>query len=125
MRYVTIPEDINLVHPRTKEPSSDKKTFIDVAYDIWFNDPKGNAEGPLGLRRWMKMVDAFDASHQPGSVVALEESDFAVLKSVVEKPTASYQPLIAIQMDAFAKAILDAPSKDPRGEDTKPHKKNK
>lgn len=114
MRYVTIPSDITLKNPRTKELSKDTKSFVSYAYEVWFNDPKANT-GPLKLRAWMKMVDAFDAT-KPGDVVELQETDYEALKAVVEAPGTVYPPLFAIQLDAFSAAVLDAPSKDPRAE---------
>lgn len=115
MRYITVPAPIQLVQPRTKEPFKEEpKKFLDYAYEIWLNDTKGNSKGPLKLRRWMKMVDAFDASAEPGSIIALDDEDWSVLKEVVEEPKVAYPPLLACQLDAFAQAVLEASTKDPR-----------
>lgn len=123
MRYITIPETVRLKNPRTKadfEGNDSSKSFIDYAFEVWFNDPRISEEGPVKLRRWMKMVDTFEKYCNPGDVLALDEEDWRLLKMIVEKPKVSYPPLIASQFDSYSVAILDAPDVDPRKESTAP-----
>lgn len=114
MRYITIPHDIALVNVRTKavlpEPP---KNFLDVAYDLWFDDIDVNKGGPVQLRRWMKMVDAFAVS-KPGDVVVVDEAEWLKLKGIVENPKKAHPPLTGVQLMAFFEAILNAPETDPK-----------
>jgi len=115
MRYIVIPAPVQFINPRTKVAYTDPpKTFLDCAYDIWFNDVRASEAGPVALRRWMKMIDAFEAASEAGSVVALEDEDWKTLKEIVEHPKAAYPPLLAYQLDSFAAAILEATTKAPK-----------
>jgi hypothetical protein len=123
MRYITVPPHITLKNPRTKQPFEDKgstKPFIDYAFEVWFNDPRASENGPAKLRRWMKMVDAFEKYCNPGDVVTLDDEDWTLLKTIIEAPKMSYPPLVAIQFDPFTVAVLEAPDTDPRKEPTTP-----
>lgn len=115
MRYVTIPDPIQLKHPRTKEDlPGDPKTFLDYAHDLWFNDPRVSESGPMKLRRWMKMVDKFEKFNKPGDVVVLDDTDWDRLKSIINEPKLVLPPLTMAQLLPFAIAVLDAPDEDPR-----------
>lgn len=117
MRYIIVPPTVILRNPRTKQPFEGEgvmKTFLDYAFEVWFNDPRVSKNGPVKLRRWMKMVDVFEKYCNPGDVVVLDEEDWKQLKVIVEQPEASFPPLIAYQFDAFSSAVLDAPDVDPR-----------
>lgn len=115
MKFVTIPGPVKLLNYKTKQPLPEpEKTFLDYAYDVWFNDPRVSKAGPAVLRQWMKMIDAFEAAKEPGSVAAIEDTPYGMLKGYIEAPEASYPPTLAAQCECFPSAVLGAPDKDPR-----------
>lgn len=114
-RYIVVPESISLRHPRTREVLADApKSFIDYAYEVWFNDMSISEKGPVQLRLWMKMIDKFDKYSAAGCCVVLSSEEYAMLKAVVQAPKACYAPLVSAQLLPFVDAVLDAAEKDPR-----------
>jgi hypothetical protein len=116
MHFFQIPHDI-LVKDRVTD-KTEKLSFVRYANLIWLNDsrwetPKSN------LARLVKVVTEFDKA--PGEWAMLEDSEWLILKSIIETPGTGpggpilLTPLVQIQVGpTFEGVVLDAPTKDPR-----------
>ena len=116
MHYLQIPHAIEVTDRKT----GGKQTipFRDFALTLWLNDSRW--EKPrTNLARLGIIAPEFDKS--AGEWIALEDQDYAILKSIIETPGTGptgepllYVPLIHLQLTPFEKAVLDAPTTDPR-----------
>jgi hypothetical protein len=108
MRYLTIPATITVTAPPELGPAPPEALpFIKFALLCWLDDPRA-IEGAFSRQvRWSKVIDAFRAA-QPGSVLALEDEDYATLRPIVESPQRRLPPTIATQVLAYSRAVLDA-----------------
>lgn len=105
MKTIKVPRDIVLVDPITGA-SGDTLAFKNTAIYLWLNDPRANS-GPVSTARWSKVIDQFIAC-TPDSSIYLEDEDYNLLKNIVETPQAKYPPLVARQVIAFDRAVIDA-----------------
>lgn len=118
MHYVQIPHAIQLQDPITKK-GGEIVTFQKYAHDLWLNDPRW--ESPkANLARLMVVLPLL--GKPAGEWVELEDQDWVILKSIIDVPgngsggaPTLYAPLVQIQLGpVFEKAVLEAPTKDPR-----------
>lgn len=125
MYYIKIPEDIVL---RDQEGNP-----------ILIRGKDGEVIGeapPANFLRWLKtnvLVDqklgksskdilaASDVIEKVGKAedkqwefLELTDSEWSMLKPVVEEPSGGYNPAVAVQLTPFLRAFLNAPTEDPR-----------
>jgi hypothetical protein len=116
MKHFQVPSDIQLRNPQTGESikgadgKSITKKFLVHAFDCWLNDSRAG-EGPVNLRRWMKVVEIFKAAT---TWISLEDQDYSILRTIVESPKNTYaNPLIDMQLLPFSEAVLGAVDEKP------------
>ncbi len=109
MRYITIPEDIDLVDNVTDEPLGQTARFLDVLLGGFCRDAKWGASTDA-LFSCMAVRDAVRGK-QSGDVVEVESADWERLVAIVREPTAPYNPILAVQTRTFFDAVLKAPDK--------------
>jgi hypothetical protein len=114
MRYITIPADIIVTPHREIAPDArpEAVSFKKYALNIWLNDERATQGAFTRLVRWSHVIDAFDAV-KAGDVLALEDEDYATLRSIAEQPKAFFPPTIAVRLLPFTQAVLDAPETKP------------
>lgn len=115
MRTIVVPEPIQLVDAVTGK-AGDIADFRTYAYKIWLNDPRWN-DSISRRARLVLVCKEFDK--RPGETIILEDSDYDVLKEIIEKPLRdqngnvfAYQPLAQIQVDEFVRLVLNATKAD-------------
>lgn len=120
MHYFTIPHDV-LVHNRTAGPgrlARESMSFITYANVVWLND----ARWQMPKRNMAALVQVVaELDKAPGSVAALEDAGWLILKSIIEEPAMGERgpnlllPLVQIQVGpVFEGAVLKATKNDPR-----------
>ena len=125
MRYILIPPTVVVAPPAAvlaQNPSArpEEITFLRVAREQWLDDRRAHVNeqteqsSPQMLRRWSKVIDAFEASGGPGGVIALEDDDYERLRRIVEAPVFYYAPIAQIACLPYTDAVLAATSVDPR-----------
>ena len=114
MRYLTIPGPIVVSPPPGMQGGPESLSFKRFATAIWLNDDRAIAGGVLDVGRWAKVCAAILDTPE-GGVAALEDADHAKLAEIVKVPSVRMPPLTMVALLPFARAVLDAPEKDPRG----------
>lgn len=123
MHYLVPPPPVRLRDPQTKQ-EGDLLSFVDYAMIKWLNDPRPQRKGPIALHRWMtRVVEPICDFTPEDACVPLEDEDFRLLEEIVKTPLPPSElfpgarilaPLVDAQCFAFARAVLEAPTKDPR-----------
>lgn len=110
LRYITIPGDI----VAEVDGAQDGQATFTFSFFIHSRTGDGvfgrDLDGVLSavsIRQHMSQGD-------PGSVRALPLDQWQQLCEAVRKPSSPYNPSVMAQLLPFARAILDAPSTDPR-----------
>lgn len=114
MKRISIPADITVTHPITREPlpGAPPKTFVGHAVDCWLSDNRLGTT-PKDLARVGKMLEGLVAL-KPGDTWELEDADFDKLRPIVEAPQNTYpSPLLNLQVLPFSTAFLEATDKAP------------
>ncbi len=124
VRYVRIPKPVAIVDLSTGQPimlassptaapAAWVMTFRDFLCAPILKDPRfgKNLETVLSAAAILKAVKDAETSDQ---IAEISDADHALLKSVVDAPEGGYAATIALQIISFARAILDAPTTDPR-----------
>lgn len=119
MHTLTVPSNITLLHPVTRQPAVDNsgnpvvKTFTAWSLETWLNDRRGVAAGLVAMRRWLQIIESVEKL-APGETWAVEDQDWALICNIVSSPgpeSSPYSTLIAVQFMPFADAILTAPER--------------
>ena len=127
MRYLIVPEDINLIDEMTGEPLKQPdgslvavQTFKAFVIRTLLNDPEQFGKNADQLEQRAHVRDQVKAS-TPGSLLALESADWESLKAAAQSPgtlgqggvVRGYMPSVGTQILPFIKAIKDAAEKKP------------
>jgi hypothetical protein len=117
MRYIERVPAIQLVDPLKKTPLENNPpiTMYNYAVNAWFSDPKLSEGGPAKLRRWQKVMEAFEeADKKDAKFIALEDADCEMLQTHVKASKGMVQyPMLEMQFLAFPEAVLSAKEKKP------------
>lgn len=107
-RYITIPPTITV--------KVDGQPDTSFPFDAFVHSRTGDAVFGKDLDGVLTAVAIRQHMSQggPGSVRALSLEQWEKLCESVRHPSAPYNPSVMIQLMPFARAILDAPSTDPR-----------
>lgn len=115
MHYLTIPQDI-VVRDRVNG-TTEKLSFLRYAEIIWLNDARWEMP-KTNLLRLVKVIAEFEK--KPGELVMLEDADWEIVKSIIDKPTMGQNgpnllvPLVQIQVGpTFEGVVLDASTEEP------------
>src|ERR1700684_2703687 len=87
--------------------------FLKVATLLWLEDtrptqtPDGKGFSIVKQRRWIKVIDAFEAA-EAGDWISLDDEDYQALKEVVEAPARSFAAADMIAGMPFSAAVLAA-----------------
>ena len=106
MRYITVPAPIEIFNLSTGESTGRKISFHDFTQGTLLIDKrfgKSMKELQAALR-----IGRATREHDTG-VIALETTDWEVLRDTAKEPSSEYLPGIAVQLLAFIEAIVDAP----------------
>lgn len=113
MRYFQIPAAIELKHPSTGSTIGTPYPFKTHAHVQWLADRRWYTP----ITRLARIVGVQKVLEQPeGSAAELEDADWAILKEIIDAPTVTNlqpNPLVQVQLAAFDRAVLDAPTKRP------------
>ena len=117
MKYCHVPEAVQLFDPVSKQVAQ-SMSFQQYATQFWCDDQRW--QKPLSnMGRLEKVID--EVSKLAGEVMAFEDSDHAILKSIIESPYTDQQgnmnlprPLIHRQLKPFESTILNASEKKPK-----------
>ena len=99
--------------PNLPPPPAMEWTFLRAATLLWLEDtrptqtPDGKGFSIVKQRRWIKVIDKFEAA-SAGDWISLDDEDYAALKIVVESPSRSFAAADMIATMPFADAILAA-----------------
>ena len=111
MKYVTMPEPIQLVDPKTGVKAQEI-TLKEYAIQFWFDDARW-LKPVSNIVRLQKVMVEFTAPR--GTDMCFEDSDYAILKDIIANPATNAQgfpvmpsPLMYLQLKSFPKLILAA-----------------
>jgi hypothetical protein len=117
MRYIARIPAIQLVDPIKKLPleSSPPITMLNYAMNAWFSDPKLSEGGPAKLRRWQKVIEAFEEADKANApFICVEDADCEMLQAYVKTSKGLIQyPMLEMQLLAFPEAVINAKDKKP------------
>lgn len=117
MRYIERVPPIQLVDPIKKTPLENNPpiTMYNYAVNAWFSDPKLSEGGPAKLRRWQKVMEAFEeADKADAKYIPLEDADCEMLQGHVKTSKGMVQfPMLEMQLLPFPEAVLNAKDKKP------------
>jgi hypothetical protein len=120
MRYITVPQTIEVTPPAGTDAPPEALPFQKFAGISWLNDDRAIEAGFAAQVRWADVVRKF-ASAREADVIELEDADYATLAAIAQAPRARLMPAIAIQLLPYTRAVLDAPTRDPRGATVVPY----
>lgn len=127
-RFIVMPASIALVDLATDEPlmvgnppakpHAWVMTFREFVCGTLFKNPQfGKSAETVIIGAAIRA--ALVAAEKDGSHVAeIDDADYALLRAVAEVPELGYRPDVGVQLVPFIRAILDAPTTDPRKEPT-------
>lgn len=102
MRYIRVPEPIDIKNPITGE-AANRVPFSQFVTELLM-DPRFSATAAaIEVTHHLHKAVKSAASH-----MAIESAHWELLRTVVEAPTGGYVPGVGVQMRAFIRAILDA-----------------
>ncbi len=122
VRYIRIPKDIALVDTVSGDPmlSGDPPTQMTVTFksflcgtllrDTKFGKTVATVISAAAIRTAIESPKIYNNGY---TFIAIEGADYDILKAVLEAPETGYNPVIAIQIVPFFRAILDATTTDP------------
>lgn len=110
MRYFTVPETVILKNPITGEVGK-AYNFYEFAQNTLLGE-KRFGKSVKELRAAVRIGDVL-RDKKPGDVIALESSDWDILKDVAEAPEGGYLPGIATQVIGYIEAVIGAAEKAP------------
>ena len=125
MRHFQVPEDV-VVKPLKAilqdqpQAKGERWSFLKFATLIWLEDPRGySVATPEGKafsigrqRRWIKVIDKFEAA-KVHDWISLDDEDYEALKTVVETPSRSLTAALMIACMPFSEVVLAAVSELP------------
>lgn len=122
------------IDPNLPTPPAVEWTFIRAATLLWLEDtrptqtPDGKGFSIVKQRRWIKVIDKFEAA-EAGDWISLDDEDYAALKQVVECPARAFAAADMRSCIAFSDAVLAAvdelPTTHVNGAKTKEKEKEK
>jgi len=117
MRYVKIPEPIQLKNLTTGEPlkvDGDDSPWQMYRYlvDLVLPDP-AMGRGYKVDRIRSTVRGAFDGA-EPGGYVAIEDEHYDTIRAVIENPESEIPPIVTMQLFAFQQAFVDASRENPK-----------
>lgn len=132
MHYIRVPATVTFRDHKTGKGIPDSTgadatiAFWDYAEVAWFADKALSDGGPLLLRKWAKILDAFEtAKTDEAPYIALEDEHHTMLVDVVKKSKGapgfremSIGVRLEMQCLCFAEAVLDAKTDKPSDFDT-------
>lgn len=109
MRYIKIPEPIQLKVPGTGELVDKPTTFQEWLATTVLSDAK------LGktAKSLMAVADIQQKVEESNGVLDLNDNEWELLKDVVENPTNGYNTPVGVQLVGFLRAFLNAPDEKP------------
>lgn len=112
MRYILIPETVELVNLGDDTPAGRKMAFKEFLGNMLIDPKFGRTAGDIfaaaDIRQKLK-----ETGGEPGAVLELADSDWEKLAAVIKEPSNGYAPIIMLQVPDFLRCILDAPTKKP------------
>jgi hypothetical protein len=110
VKYITIPAPFTVVDPLTDEPTAEQVPFVKFVRLLVTVAAQKQAADTLQLIDIRQSV----ASMAPGDVWTLPDEWHAVLAAECKK-LGGWAPAAILSAGAHLRAVVDAPSKDPRG----------
>lgn len=112
MRYIKIPETVELKDFMSEQPSGrlyEFKEFLgQMLLDVKWG--KGSADIFIAADIRQKFKESGGA---PGSTLELSDGEWERLAGVIREPSSPYSPVLVMQVTDYLRAILEAPSKKP------------
>src|SRR5271166_2109103 len=91
-------------------------TFITYALTVWLVDRRAYAQDQsfslIKQKRWLAVIGKFQAA-KVGDWIVLEDEDYAMLKTIVDKPANSMSMATTMAAIPFSDAVLAAVDKVP------------
>lgn len=112
MRYITIPETVELLNLADDTPSGRKMSFKEFLGNMLLDQKFGRTSGDIFAASDIRLK-LKESGGEPGKVLEIADSDWEKLASVIKEPSAPYAPIIMMQVPDFLRCILDAPTKKP------------
>lgn len=127
MKFIIIPPTVTLQDPGSKKPIKNPDgteftlSLFEYADAAWFNDKSLSEAGPVVLRKWSKIMDAFEAAKvSEAKHIVLEDEHYTMLVAVVKAskgaPGFREHPAgvrLEMQCLPFAEAVLEATGAQP------------
>lgn len=113
MKYITVPENVEIFNLVTHESTGRKMTFREFVQGTLLTDKRFGK----GLRELQAALRIGEAVRQvtpgvPGGLV-LESTDWEILRDTAKEPSSEYLPGVAVQVIPFILAIVDQATDQP------------
>ncbi len=121
MYELTVPDDITIDPPAPLADAlrrmgckvPDTFSFLRHALECWLGDPRAVQAGFVKQVRWTQVVMKFMSEGAIAqNTMLLEDEDFEVLKTIVQRPSSIVSPLLGMFLLPFSQSVIDAKKVD-------------